>query len=209
MFYAKWWNEISAPGFSADRKIRIRFIPYDVTTSGNVSDVRVIFQTGGSSSYVGSDARTIPQSAPTVFFGWINENTSEAEIRQVVLHEFGHVIGLEHEHQSPSAEIPWDREKVYSYYERTQNPPWTRADVDRNIFYKYGRGQTNYTEYDSLSIMHYAIADELTIGDYSTPWNSRFSRIDSSFIRDLYKYNPCVPNETCCWDRRGRRVPCP
>lgn len=209
--YAKIWNDVSASGMGASQrkhKINFRFIPYDVTTSGNIADIRVLFQDGGSSSYVGIDCRNIPQDQPTMFFGWINPRQSHEVIRQVVLHEFGHALGLVHEHQSPLANIPWDKEKVYEYYKTTQNPPWDKAKVDANIFSRYSTTSTNYTAYDPKSIMHYAIPGSLTIGGYSTPWNSSLSSLDTFFIRQIYKYRPCVVGETCCFDKNGKPVPC-
>jgi hypothetical protein len=60
-------------------------------------------------------------------FGWLNNNTSEKEYNAVVLHEFGHALGFEHELQMACYEIPWDVEKVIEYYKETQN--WTEDDV--------------------------------------------------------------------------------
>ena len=116
-----------------------------------------------------------------------------------------------HEHQSPAAHIPWDSAKVYEYYRLTQNPPWDRETVNRNIFAIYDGATTNYTAYDPHSIMHYAIPSSLTIGGYSTPWNPVLSTVDKDFIKRLYPYYICIINETenCCFDRRGQRVPCP
>lgn len=208
--YAKTWNEASATGFNNTHKIKIVFYPYEGSSSGNITDLRIIFRQGGSSSYIGSDAKRIPQNQPTMFFGWINPGEPEESIRQVVLHEFGHALGLIHEHQSPSAGvIPWDKEKVYDYYYRTQNPPWDRTTVDANIFFRYSASETNYTSYDSTSIMHYAIPASITTGGYSTPWNSVLSPTDKAFIKTLYLYYPCVVNETCCFDRKGKRILCP
>lgn len=207
--YAKEWEVNSNSDFDGKYKIRLRFIPYDGSTSGNRAQIRVVFRPGGSSSYIGSDALRIHPDSPTVYFGWINEGQSEAAIRQVVLHEFGHVLGLVHEHQSPTANIPWDKDKVYDYYARTQTPPWDRSKVDYNIFRRYEASATNYTAYDSNSIMHYAIPNSLTVGDYEVQWKTELSTIDKEFIKKIYKYQPCILNETCCFDRRGRRIPCP
>ena len=44
--------------------------------------------------------------------GWIHDSKSEDELRSVVLHEFGHALGAVHEHESPYASIPWNKEKV-------------------------------------------------------------------------------------------------
>lgn len=210
--YAKIWNEVSAAGVTEkhkEHKINFLFIPYDVTTSGDNADIRIWFQDGkGSASAIGSDCRNYPQNQPTMFFGWVNEQSSEQEIRQVVLHEFGHALGLVHEHQHPQGNIPWDKEKVYEYYRTTQNPPWDRAMVDANVFARYSSSSTNYTAYDPKSIMHYAIPAFLTTNGYSTPWNPDLSSLDSSFIRQIYKYRPCVAGETCCFDKNGKPILC-
>lgn len=207
--YAKQWAENSATGTEGVLKIRIRFLPYDGTSSGNIADIRVVFRPGGSASYVGSDAKNIHPDSATMFFGWINPTELEQSIKQVVLHEFGHALGLIHEHQHPDVTIPWDTPAVYTYYRETQNPPWDEEKVYHQVFYKYSRTTLNYTEYDVRSIMHYAIDNRLTKGDYSTPWNTDLSVIDKQFIKKIYKYKPCVLNETCCYDRRGSRIMCP
>lgn len=204
--YAKEWESASVKGWDGKPKIRIRFLPYD-GTGGN--DIRILFRPGGSSSYIGSDAKRIPANEPTMYFGWINQGQSEESIRAVVLHEFGHAMGLVHEHQHPGANIPWDSAKVYDYYERTQTPPWDKAKVDENIFKKYSYSTTNYSAYDINSIMHYSFPTSLTKDGSSAPWNKQLSATDKAFIKQIYRYEQCVYNETCCFDRRGRRVPCP
>jgi len=49
-------------------------------------------------------------------FGWFDDNTSDSEFSRTVIHEFGHALGMIHEHQHPLAAIPWDKDKVYTYY---------------------------------------------------------------------------------------------
>ena len=214
MQYAREWSNASATIVDEEgatqQKIRFRFIPYDGSTSGNVTDLRIAFGTGGSSSYVGTDAKSAHPDSATMVFGWVDENSSEREIRQVVLHEFGHAIGLAHEHQSPVAAIPWDKEKVYEYYRLTQNPPWDRMTVDETVFALYAATSTNYTAYDQTSIMHYSIPNSLTIGDFETPWNAILSVTDKEFVKKLYLYRFCLINQTpnCCFDRQGRSIPC-
>ena len=46
----------------------------------------------------------------------INDSTSEEEFARSILHEFGHALGMLHEHQSPANGIPWDETKLYDYY---------------------------------------------------------------------------------------------
>lgn len=49
-------------------------------------------------------------------FGWFTNYTSDTEFSRTIIYEFGHALGLHHEHQSPTANIQWNKEKVYEYY---------------------------------------------------------------------------------------------
>ena len=44
---------------------------------------------------------------------WFNHFTSEQEFSRTVLHEFGHALGLQHEHQRRNANINWSRYLAY------------------------------------------------------------------------------------------------
>jgi hypothetical protein len=133
---------------------------------------------------LGTDALLLPADQATMNYGWLTPTTPDEEHSRVVLHEFGHALGAIHEHQHPEAGIPWDREKVYEYYARTQN--WSRTDVDNNIFAKYDRDQLNMSAYDKNSIMHYSVTEELTVGDWSIGFNRILSPRDKDFMRIVY-----------------------
>ncbi|NND07108.1 MAG: hypothetical protein HKN87_12080 [Saprospiraceae bacterium] len=149
------------------------------------SDIRISFdRNSGSWSYVGQSNRFIGTSRATMNFGWFTDRTSDTEFRRTTLHEFGHAIGLSHEHQHPEASIQWNREAVYSYYQRTQD--WSRRDVDANIFQRYNASSSNFSAYDPSSIMHYYIPRSLVLGPWSAPWNSALSTIDKQFIASIY-----------------------
>ena len=161
--------------------------------SGGNADIRVSFIEGkGSWSYVGTDAKKIPQDQPTMNFGWFNYNTSDTEFRRTTLHEFGHAIGLIHEHQHPKNPIPWNKPVVYAYYLQTQG--WNSAQVDRQVFSKYSVTQSYFCLYDVTSIMHYPIPEQHTIGDYEVGWNILLSKKDKLAARNMYPfesdYNP-------------------
>lgn len=167
--YAKQWLEF----------VNLKF----EFTEGASGDIRITTTPGGSWSYLGTDAKLIDVDKPTMNYGWLLPDTSDEEYSRVVLHEFGHALGAIHEHQHPDAGIPWDRPKVYEYYARQG---WKNEQVDSNIFHKYNSNQLNNSTYDPESIMHYAVPDELTTGDWQIGWNTTLSELDKNFMRLQY-----------------------
>ena len=154
--------------------------------TGTASELRVSFaEKGFSWSTVGTDALTVGRTKATVNFGWLDPSTAMREYQRVVRHEFGHALGMIHEHQNPAAQgvIPWDKPKVYAYYALQG---WSKDDVDTNIFEVYSEDSTNHTEFDPTSIMEYAIPDSLTKGSYSIGWNTELSALDVEFMRQQY-----------------------
>jgi hypothetical protein len=152
---------------------------------GSEGDIRISTTSGeGSWSYVGTDALTIHASEATMNFGWLTPHTDDEECRKVVLHEFGHALGAEHEHQHPYAGIPWNREKVYQYYKESND--WDEEVTDINIFAKYSITQINTTGYDPTSIMHYPIDGELTDNKLTAPWNYELSAKDNDLMLKCY-----------------------
>jgi hypothetical protein len=71
------------------------------------AEVRVGYSTadGSSASAVGRDVLSVPQNEPTTVYGW---DLTTRYGSGTALHELGHVIGMEHEHQNPFAGIKWN-----------------------------------------------------------------------------------------------------
>jgi serralysin len=153
------------------------------------AQIRISFQQVGSWSQVGTDAldRRIAPDQPTMNFGWLTRGTPNDEVRRVVLHEFGHALGLVHEHQNPATNIPWNKDAVYAFY---QGPPnfWSKEQVDINIFQVYEKRITKYSRFDRKSIMLYPIPSELTLGGFEVGWNSDLSPLDKRYIRKWYPF---------------------
>lgn len=161
-------------------------IHFDFVSSGS-SDIRIAFRQGyGSHSVIGTRALDVPQNLETMNFGWFNLNTPYEEIRRTTLHEFGHALGLLHEHQNPETPIEWNSPKIYAYFFQTQG--WTKEEVDHNILNRYKVGQTNYVEFDPYSIMIYPIPAEFTLNNYSVGLNTELSQKDKKLIGELYPY---------------------
>ena len=157
------------------------------------ANIRISFEQEGSWSYLGTDALGIRDDLPTMNFGWLTPEVSDLEYERVVVHEFGHALGAIHEHQSPGATIPWDKEAVYRYYGGPPNN-WSRQQVDVNLFELYDRTITQFSQFDPKSIMLYAIPNELTLGDWEVGWNTTMSETDKTFIAGLYP-KPNGPGE--------------
>ena len=69
--------------------------------------IRISFDTdkaAGSWSYVGQECLSQPTASATMNLGWIDDKSSTLSDsdKGTILHEFGHVLGLMHEHQSPA-----------------------------------------------------------------------------------------------------------
>lgn len=166
-------------------------LKFEFVSSSSSANIKITFREGqyandgGSWSYLGTDSNSFPRS---MHFGWFNDNTSDAEFSRTTIHEFGHALGLIHEHQNPVAGINWDKDAVYEYY---AGPPnyWSQAQVDNNLFRRYDANVSNYSAYDSKSIMHYPIPAAHTLDGVSVGYNNVLSATDKSFIATVYPGN--------------------
>lgn len=162
-------------------------ITFEWYSEPSKASVRIAFREGkGSWSYVGTDALAqTAMSEPTMNFGWLNDETGPSEFRRVVLHEFGHMLGAIHEHQSPAASINWDKLAAYKFYWDTQR--WSKEMVERNLFDKYD-GDISNTVFDPESIMLYPIPAELTTDRVGTQMNTDLSDKDMELICEMYPH---------------------
>ena len=182
-----------------DLRTRIQRYASEWSKWGNVSlrfvadpmaaDIRVAVEADNLSwSQIGRDALNVQAPDKTMNFGWLTDATDDGEVSRVVTHEFGHALGLIHEHQSPAAGISWDRPKVIDYYEK--NDGWTEAMVQANIFDQASADTTNFSAFDPFSIMEYEIRAEWTTYGYSVGFNRVLSDIDKQWIRVFYPFPP-------------------
>jgi hypothetical protein len=163
---------------------RFANVNFRVVNSGP-ADIRVAFTQNGSSwSMVGSGSARANQQKPSMNFGWLTDRTPEYEVRRTVLHEFGHALGLLHEHQNPAGGIPWNEAAVYDHYRKTQG--WDRKMTYDNVISTANRNDTQYSVHDRASIMHYPVDGRLTNGRYEVGMNNELSAIDRLYIARMY-----------------------
>jgi hypothetical protein len=163
---AGWWAEVANLKFNfsnaPDAEIRITFDPND-----------------GAWSFIGTDCRDIPLNQATMNLGFLDGGTAA--------HEFGHAIGLAHEHQSPFGGIQWNEAVVIA--EAAKSPNFWSEDVARhNILRKYSVDQINGTAFDPDSIMLYFFPASWTLNGVGTKANDVLSRLDKDFISGAKMY---------------------
>jgi hypothetical protein len=149
------------------------------------AEIRVSFDPDdGAWSYIGLDNQGIPLQAATLNLGWQDE--------AVILHEFGHMIGLAHEHQNPKGGLIWNEEVVIR---DLGGPPnyWTPEMVRHNVLDRYSVDQIIGTEFDPDSIMLYAFPDEWTKNPGGTKANKVLSTTDKDFVRSAQMYPKLAP----------------
>jgi hypothetical protein len=192
---AEQWHKVAVVTgeWTKGASVRFRFGVSDedsMCSPNNVADVRVRFKGRGSWAEVGTKSKYIPQNYPTVQLSGISVDSSlQVTERRTILHEFGHVLGFEHEHQSVKGgcqdEFNWDY--LYSVL-------GSKEQVERNMSV-IGDGMSKTGLYasgfDRNSIMIYALpAAAFKMGEKSKCFVAQpadsLSEIDKETVSKMY-----------------------
>ena len=156
------------------------------------SNVRVGFEYDGYWSLVGNDSMDPAIIEP----GEITLNLSDFDKNLppdwagVTLHEFGHALGFQHEHQTPAFMCDFDWPALYDYL---AGPPnyWTKAKVDHNLR-QLREGGLTFSAHDKNSIMHYSFPAWMFISKEKSPCfteeNTELSPEDKRMMEVAYPY---------------------
>src|SRR3989344_337536 len=125
---------------------------------------------------------------PTCTWCGQNQNVS------VIIHEFGHALGMIHEHQNPQGGIKWNVSEVMRYF---SGPPnfWSTDDIQSNVLDKYSASLINGSAFDSASIMLYAFPAKLTLDGTATKANAVMSPTDIQWMTNIYGRPPLKTTE--------------
>ncbi len=183
--------------------LSFRFLP-ETSRADVLLDIQRPVVTQGPARHGSSDVgnrrwrqerMTLVMHASTAFEGYDAALCERA--RWAILHEFGHLVGLKHEHQHPDAPASL-RERLLQRYEGIAAPS------NFVLLRRHSSSQYAFTPYDVLSIMHYDFSwtDEMApdFGFDLTPWSStnahtgvhhffgprQLSEGDIEFLRSIY-----------------------
>lgn len=112
---------------------------------------------------------------------WCSSNTNGS----VIIHEFGHALGMVHEHQNPEGGIKWDINAVLNYFRGSPNY-WTDDQIYFNVIDKYDANLLNASQFDPNSVMLYSFPASLTTDGYATKANPVMSPTDIEWMGKVY-----------------------
>jgi len=140
----------------------------------------------GTWSEVGKRAQvSVPdQSQPTMNFGGLTDDSTDAEFCRNVIHEFGHSIGCVHEHQA--WKIDWNVPRVKADCKAWYG--WSAEQTEKQIINMENVQSLERSDFDANSIMCYQYPAEWTNDHTAAPKNYKLSATDMSFIGRIYPF---------------------
>ncbi|KAF8068908.1 hypothetical protein FPV67DRAFT_1414986, partial [Lyophyllum atratum] len=155
--------------------------------------IRIGFESNlGTWSAVGKAALTIASNKPTMNLSWIQDSPQISELdRGTILHEWGHALGLQHEHRTARGSVKLIPNEAHSYYLQTQGLQKDQVD---QILSAYGsKDVSNYHQVYEDSIMAYFVPSKFNAENVHVKINTRLSDMDKAFMVINYTRNVPYP----------------
>ena len=156
-------------------------------------EIRVAFAVGSAWSYIGTDAKSVSSTYPTLNFGFGYGSAEVAAGRSAVIeHEAGHSLGLLHEQQLAGG-VCYNEANVI---QDLSGPPnnWSVATIRFNVLDYHNPANIITTGYDKTSIMHYAIPARWTCNNTAIAGGDKISVADKAFV--ALRYPGATPPQT-------------
>ena len=185
----------SAKAWEIPAYIHLKFV-----SSKEPADIRIALINDPKADFAGNselgiNAKWTAEDEPTMHLNQVLKYSKEF-LRELVQHEFGHALGLEHEQNHSKANI--NLRALTIYYMEVESQDWTDAEVSASAYLpmllsKY-RGLNNpiieESAYDPLSIMHYDIPLCAMPNGKNITRSSivEISEGDKAFIGKIYPY---------------------
>ncbi|WP_438868853.1 M12 family metallopeptidase [Pseudomonas sp. L1(2025)] len=150
---------------------------------GTQGDIRISTSAAiaGDWSVVGTGALTVPANEPTMH---LDPQNTEDIFKMNILHEFGHALGLRHEHKHPDRTLEFNLPKIYKLYMQQFN--LDKIDVYEQILQKLNPADIIASDYDQKSIMHYNLSRLILWKQQSTGYNFNLSNADKALLQSIY-----------------------
>jgi hypothetical protein len=160
-------------------RIRFKFLEKG---AADASDIRISFATI-SNSWIGRDAEKFPkETTMRLNMHPCIDNPEDRRLKRQadILHEFGHALGMMHEHQHPDCSFNWNYGGLQARY------GWDAQKVQNN-YDRLLSMRTCFGPYDRKSIMHYPIQPGDTHSLMTrVPLNTVLSDGDKKFLASIY-----------------------
>jgi hypothetical protein len=167
----------------------IKFVQTDRAAG---SHLRVDFRRGlGHFSHVGLECKEVPQNERTMNLDMTETSMVSDYNLSVILHEFGHAIGLLHEHSSPASNLRFaDMASLIRFFQGKfgERPGETQRLIEHNILKKYKDTEVKkFSQFDPDSIMIYSLPQEvLAPGSGPMRANLSLSATDIDYASRMY-----------------------